>query len=382
MHCRSLAKYVAQNPKNPVLFQKLRRCAKCPEAVESLMQLNSCQNHFEQHKATNRKEPKRMKMLSVKNRELTPLTQSRAKTHLRFLTKLTRPMKRPHYSSSLAILLTCGAMLCLVPVKSRADLTIFAQETPGGSYSSIGSLSWTISAANLNLETGTFTLDAAYRNLLSDANGLQFRFFQVIYYDDLPAKWNGVEMPTAHAEAHTETVVDTPAGGWDYMIADGGDDMSPFYESDTANNPVTKLPYAFPGLSYPALHSADGVNPGTISTSDNPNPTVHDPNTATLFETFLAYETPAMLAKKQVDLLGGFWWGVTTDAGGTRSGLDGGSIIGTDINAGTLNEMQDALDRSGFGAWKAISDLTIIPEPSTLALCLLAVVLFGLRQRR
>src|SRR5208283_2467894 len=40
-------------------------------------------------------------------------------------------------------------------------------------------------------ESATFTLLAQFRNLMSDASSSEFRFFQVIYFDDEPTTWNG-----------------------------------------------------------------------------------------------------------------------------------------------------------------------------------------------
>ena len=233
-------------------------------------------------------------------------------------------------------------------------------------------------------ESATFTLLSDYRNLMTDANGDQFRWFQVIYYDDEPTPWNGNIITPAGAPAHSGTVVDTPAGGWDYE-APGGDDFSPFYESDTENNPSTGQPYAFPTLSYPDLHSPDGTNPGYSATEDSPG--LSNPNHQTLFETFLAYEDPSLDASHTIDLLGGFSWGVATNASDVEYGLGPQNIPFSSIDPSMLAELDGALARSGFTgsyAWTVeATDPFAAPEPGTAALisAAFAGVLWLRRQR-
>jgi hypothetical protein len=273
--------------------------------------------------------------------------------------------------------LSFGTLLFLLTTSvSRADLTINGQQTAAGPSIPIGTLNASVTAPNN--ETGLFTLNAGYRSLMSDANNLQFRMFQVIYYDDEPAVYGGVTLPPIGTAAHKADVVDVPSGGWDYessayYTSKGrkGDDTSPFYESDTANNPVTGVPYAFPTLNYTALHSADGVNPGTMSTSDNPGLT--NVNHQTLFETFLTYENPMLLAAKDVDLLGGYSWGIQTDASTNITGIAPTYIGYAAINAATLTELQSALNVSGFNAWTVIANDVIIPVPEPGVLGLLAL---------
>jgi hypothetical protein len=277
---------------------------------------------------------------------------------------------------------SCATLIFLLTTSGlRADLTINGQQTAAGPSIAIGSLSASVTGAGA--ESGLFTLNAGYRNLMSDANGLQVRFFQVIYYDDEPVTWNGSIITAAGTAAHTGDVVDVPSGGWDYESTTGnkgGDDTSPFYESDTANNPGNGNPYRFPGLSYPALHSADGVNPGTMATSDSPG--LSGANHQTLFETFLTYEDPTLLAAKQVDLLGGYSWGVQTDGSISKSGINPSFIGYASITAAVLTEMQSSLNISGYSGWSVIANDVIIPvpEPGSLSLCLLGV--FGMAMWR
>jgi hypothetical protein len=262
--------------------------------------------------------------------------------------------------------------LAALPCQASSILNIYDGSTIVGSLSS--------SVDMFGDESATFTLLGPYRALMSDTMGTQFRFFQVIYYDDEPATWLGNIITPASAPAHSGTVVDTPSGGWDYELP-GGDDTAPFYESNTENNPSTSQPYAFPTLSYPDLHSPDGANPGTVSTADAPG--LSSPNDSTLFETFLVYTNAGLLAQNTFDILGGYSWGVQTDAFGNETGIDTTNIAFSSIGSTTITELQAALNRSGFGpgsnnAWTIQSDstfATLAPEPSTLATVAAALLL-------
>jgi hypothetical protein len=288
---------------------------------------------------------------------------------------------------------SCGllaVLACAVLAEFRstwaAPLNIPGQWIAGGPTVTIGSLSPNVTAAGV--ESATFTLNDPYRNLMSDLGNRQFRFFQVITYDDEPVTWMGKIITAAGTANHTGDVVDVPRGGWDYESTTGnkgGDDNSPFYESDTANNPATGKPYRFPGLSYPALHTADGTNPGTMSTNDSPG--LSNANHSTLFETFIAYEDPNFLALKQVDILGGYTWGIQTDAGNNKSGIAPVNVAYADINKALIVELQGALNVSGFADWTVVSNDVILfsPEPSSLFLGIAGAfgvpVLVSLRRR-
>jgi hypothetical protein len=283
--------------------------------------------------------------------------------------------------SALTLVLSWATVISSATALQADSLTINGQYTAGGTSYAIGTLSASVTGAGA--ESATFTLNAPYRNLMSDAAGTEFRFFQVITYDDEPTTWHGNIITPAGTANHTGDVVDVPSGGWDYESTTGnkgGDDTSPFYESDTANNPSTGKPYAYPGLSYPALHSADGTNPGTMSTNDSPG--LSQANHKTLFETFIAYETPTMLSNKTVDILGGYSWGVQTNATASLSGIAPAYIAYSAIGNATLQELQGALNRSGFEGWTIVSNdviltLTSVPEPSGLMLGFLAVSVVG-----
>jgi hypothetical protein len=265
-----------------------------------------------------------------------------------------------------------------------APLDIPGRYNAGGPTVTIGTLAGSITGGGS--ETGVFTLDNSYRALMSDASGSQFRFFQVITYDDEPEKWNGAIITAAGTADHTGDVVDVPKGGWDYQKTQGnkgGDDNSPFYESDTANNPSTGDPYFFPTLSYPALHTADGTNPGKALTGDAPglDTALH----ATLFNTFIAFESPALLAAKTIDVLGGYSWGIKTDASGVKSSNPIVNLSYSSINVAMVAELQGALNRSGFAAWTIESNAADVPEPSTLALAafgFIGLAAWGWRRRK
>jgi hypothetical protein len=238
---------------------------------------------------------------------------------------------------------------------------IDAQCVGGSSPMKIGMLyaSTSPNDANSIAQHGTFELDPGYRSLMSDAHGAGFRFIQVITYDDEPVDWNGSIITPAGTPNGAGDVIDTPNGGWDYQAADGGDDHSPFYESDTSNDPSTGKPFAASDLSYPDLHTGDGVNPGGSTTKDAPR--LNGPNHRTLFTTFIAYEDQSNLSSQTVDILGGYTWGIMTDASGTVSPIDPTFIQGSDLSDLTLTQLQLALIRSGFLGWTVNNGNQILP---------------------
>jgi len=252
-----------------------------------------------------------------------------------------------------------------------------------GTIKTIGMLSADVTADGN--ASGRFTLGEGFRSLMSDAEGREFRFYQVITYDDEPVKWNNAIIAPAGSPDRSLDVVDVPSGGWDYQRdptntsctnKGGGDDDAPFYESDTANG------YCFPGLSYPALHAADGVDPGFVETSDQPG--LNAANHKTLFMTFLAYEDPALRGHGIINLLGGYSWGVMTDATGAKSGIAASPIHFASLDNALLHELADANARSGYDDWLVFANyVSFVDEPSVLALLLVPLAgLGGARIRR
>jgi hypothetical protein len=270
-------------------------------------------------------------------------------------------MIRPHF---LRVLLL--ALLLALPAQAGLITVTYSGTV-------IGTLQYDVDA--WGRELATFTLDAAYRSLLSDATDSEFRFLQVIYYDDEPVTWGGSVITAAGTAAHTGTVVDTPAGGWDYQTP-GGDDRSPFYESDTAADPGTGTPYYFSSSSYATVHADDSYNPGYVYISDAPDLSgaLHQ----TLFETYLVYMSASMQASGTFVILAGFSWGIATDATGVQYGLAATEIVASSIDASKLAELQAALDRSGYSAWQVTA--TAVPEPAMGAT--LALALAGMAWRR
>ena len=282
--------------------------------------------------------------------------------------------------------------LCALP--AAADpLPIVAQVTANGPAVTIGTLQATLTnPPGSPTEAGTFTLNQQFRNVMSDANGDQFRYFQVITQDSQPALYNGVAIPSATAANHTDDAVDTPSGGWDYekqgdYAASAGDDTLPFYETNTTAN-AGGTPWAFPTLNYVALHSADGANPGYSSTNDSPG--LSGNNQQTLFETFITYENPTLMAAQIVDIIGGYSWGIQTNGTGTVSTIAPTYIPYSSITDGMLAEFETALANSGFqpgGSGWAIesSDVilnTLAPEPSGLVLLGLGAMALAAASRR
>jgi hypothetical protein len=272
--------------------------------------------------------------------------------------------------------------VCALPAAAQT-LPIPGQVNAGGPAVTIGTLSAAVTGGGS--ESATFTLNQQFRNLLSDANGTQFRFFQAATSYSILPSYN----PVTHAGGvlapnnpvpNTADVVDPPSGGWNYEWTTGtkgGDDTSPFYERDTLNNPAGN-PYFAPGLTYPALHSADGVNPGTMSTRDGPKIPAGN---QVQFVTFIAYETQAMLTARQVDILGGYSWGVQTTAAGVQTGTAPTYIADSAITPAMVTQYGAALALSGFAGWSITASDTILttfaPEPSGLTIAAIAGALCG-----
>ena len=275
--------------------------------------------------------------------------------------------------------------ICALPA-AAAPLAIPGQVNLGGPQVTIGTLSAAVT--NAGVQSATFTLNPQFLNLMSDVNNDEFRFFQVITYDSNPTKWNGNIITPANTPINTGDVVDTPSGGWDYESTTGnkgGDDTSPFYESDTVNNPTTGKPYYDnPGNDYPSLHS---VANGTMTTSDMPSV---PPAGSTQFATFIAYLTPADRAAGTVDILGGYTWGVQA---GPITAIGPTYIPDSAITGAMLNQFASALLVSGFDPavgtnWGVTASdailTTLAPEPSSLALLALAALFggaWGLKRR-
>ncbi len=273
-----------------------------------------------------------------------------------------------------------GATLTVLAAPAMA-LDILATPVGGGAAVHIGAIDASNTAAGGMF--GRFTLDGRYRSLMSDAAGRQIRTVQFITYDDEPFPWQGRIITPASTPEHLGTLVDDPAGGWDYELP-GGDDANPFYDSDTENNPATGLPWAYPQLSYGNQHSHDGVNPGTMVIADAP--IEEFAGDRTLFMTFFAYETPALLGNHVVDLLGGFSWGIRGTGDFTIDPLGPTDIAFSTIDPAMLVELNAAFGRSGYAGWSVIADNAIlgVPEPSTWAMMLsgFGLVAAGLRARR
>ena len=271
-----------------------------------------------------------------------------------------------------------GAALLLLATPTMA-LEVTATTIGGGPAVRIA----TIDASNTASDGmfGRFTLLPRYRSLMSDARGAQIRTMQFITYDDEPFPWLGRIITPAGAAEHSGTLVDDPAGGWDYELP-GGDDANPFYDSDTENNPATGLPWAYPELSYGNQHSPDGVNPGMMVIADAP--IEEFAGDRTLFETFFAYETPSLLSNHVVNLLGGFGWGILGTGDFNIAPIGPTDIAFTDINPAILTELNGALDRSGYAGWNVVADNAIlaVPEPATWCMMLSGFSLIAMRSRR
>jgi hypothetical protein len=278
--------------------------------------------------------------------------------------------------------LSFGVLACILALTPASAATITLSN---GSTSSMAITSGGVQIGNLfisvtrndGIENSEFDLLPQYRSLMSDDLGQQFRFFQVITYDDEPTTWeNGRIITSAGTADHVETVVDAPAGGWDYMLP-LGEDYVPFYESDTRTNPSTGKPYVYDWAyattgGATAVHTPDTSTQGWVVSKDKP--LLSNPNDNTFFETYITYIDPTLRGRQHFDVLGGFSWGILTGPNGNQFGISPTAIPFENIN---FAELQGALGRSGYDGWTIV-----VPESSTALTILIGLALIGLKRFR
>jgi len=217
---------------------------------------------------------------------------------------------------------------------------------------------------NKLLETGSFTLDMAYKAYMHDADGCQFRWFQIVTAD--------ASSPNYLGNPPTVPYTDPPSNGWDYERTPPNDfrngtpgaDNSPFYE----DNP------GFGGtFDYNNFHSEAQ---GTSRTEDRPGL----PNGNLQFQTYLVFINADLASKMMFIPLIGYSWGGTGD--GTKgTSFNGPTIINPANFDFTL--MQNALNADGFAAWKPTTgDIVCVPEPSTWVLLIFSVTALAVGQSR
>jgi hypothetical protein len=151
-------------------------------------------------------------------------------------------------------------------------------------------------------------------------------------------------------------VIDSPYGGWNYESPFPGAPspiFSPFYDGGETDNGFT--------TGYGPVHTPDGVNPGSVVQSDAPAVGAYANEQ---FLTLITYEDPASLASQTINILGGFYWGQSSDDIGAVTAIDPMPFLGSELSAFALNQLQLALNRSGYsyGSGAAVN-WTVNPNP-------------------
>jgi hypothetical protein len=225
-------------------------------------------------------------------------------------------------------------------------------------------------------EGAVFKLNDAFKSLMNDDKGCQFRWFQVITQHDQPPFWKGAPPPSY-------PFVDGPSGGWDYQrdppfkykSGTPGGDTAPFYENDDDFKP-NKNSYSL----YKDVHDA---SKGTSMESDGPGLPA-GASTVAKFQSYLVFVDAAMRKAMEFDVLIGFSWEIGRDK--DKKPYAKGPTLIDKIDVAFLNK---AMEPSGFKGWEAKTGLDIgscympSPEPDSLtiaALGSLGIVVFGLRK--
>jgi hypothetical protein len=224
-------------------------------------------------------------------------------------------------------------------------------------------------------EGAIFKLNDAFKALMDDKMGCEFRWFQVIADHSNPPFWKGAGPPSY-------PFVDGPSGGWDYQrdpqykykSGKPGGDTSPFYENDDSFKPNEN--------SYPDYKDVHDASKGKSWQSDGPGLPA-GPNTVAKFQTYLVFVDPAMRKAMEFDILIGFSWEIGRDKDG-KAYAKGPTLIDK-IDLAFLNK---SLEPSGFKGWTAKTGLDIgsctmsNPEPDTLTLAACFGFCMGFVQRR
>jgi hypothetical protein len=286
----------------------------------------------------------------------------------------------------------CVALLgTLVPTCSAGSQDVFA--LVNGSVQDIGALTWTISNTNQGnanypsyFESATFQLNNTYKYLMMDPS-CQFRVFQVITYDDEPAKF-------PNGNTVTVPYVDPVSGGYDYQQANGGADTAPFYENDDGPNKYSYPRYSdkysdyFTKFPFPANTLVHSAALGNVTTWDQPG--LSGANHVTDFQTYVAFNDPGLEGNKTLDLLAGFSWSVSTN-GASQISMNGGNSIDMSVD-GLSATIDTALSNANFSGWSwtqySASNIDLglqaaqyCPEPSSILLLTFGVGIVAIKFR-
>jgi hypothetical protein len=268
----------------------------------------------------------------------------------------------------------------------RAPATMIAVTATvnGTPNTQIGTLNSNIDNRNADdgkFMSAVFQLNAANRNLMSDAMGCQFRYVQII------TGYNGAPVKAADGTVLKVPWVDFPRGG--YTGFGGAEDNAPFYENDDGTGPFPNYPrYSDNFPENPFTTAAGFANKpvheeanGIVRAIDVPRQPV---GVTVTFETYIVYVNPEMRADAPAmfQVLAGFGWSAAFAADGPSFIETTGNNGITDIrtagggDGAAIDRINTALANSGFNgqfAWQATAQGNLMPCPEPSSLSLLAI---------
>ncbi len=227
----------------------------------------------------------------------------------------------------------------------RTEVTV--QATVNGDTQTIGSIAATLMTSTIGFpEAGTFTFNSEFSIL--DAK-YDFRWVQIVSTDSSPP----VVLRDGMFQPLITPYIDPPPGGYAHQASSGGADDEPFYENTGPGD------YFYPTFD---LRHVEGFKSWTDDIPD-----LRMTGFVT-FRTFLVLSGATLwnaIGEDTFDVLAGYEWTIGRNSTGSR--LLGG-IHPRSINSKALDEINLAMDQTGFLDWLAVTGTELgyamIPEPS------------------